>query len=176
MDTVDPATQVSRGTLESSMLDDRSLLRHTLATLAYRGGKALRGAPSGFESFRVAKGSRTPSEILAHLGDLLDWALHLADGKQIWKNSPALPWNQGSARFFAGLAALDGRLASDEPLGSSAQSLFQGPIADALGHVGQINLLRRLAGSPVRGENYFRAEIEAGRVGPEQSPARVEFD
>jgi hypothetical protein len=49
-------------------------------------------------------------------------------------------------------------------------------IADALTHIGQIAMLRRLAGAPVRGENYFRAEIILGRVGPEQSVARVEFD
>jgi hypothetical protein len=37
-------------------------------------------------------------------------------------------------------------------------------------------MLRRLAGAPVKGENYFKAEIQAGRVGPEQMPPRREFD
>ena len=56
------------------------------------------------------------------------------------------------------------------------EELFQGPIADALTHVGQLTLLRRLSGSPVRGENYLRAEIAAGRVGPEQVPPKGEFE
>jgi len=152
------------------------LLRHTLATLAYRGGKTLRGAPPELAGFRAGPQTRTPAEILAHLGDLLDWAAKLADGQHEWHDSPALAWDQGVARFFAALEVCDRRLASGAPLGSSAGSLFQGPIADALTHIGQIAMLRRLAGFPVRGENYFRAEITAGRVGADQAPPRREFD
>jgi hypothetical protein len=152
------------------------MLRHTLATLAYRGGKALRGAPTGFESFRAAEQSRSAGEILAHIGDLLDWAVHLADGKQEWHDSAALSWESGSARFFDGLARFDARLASEGPLGFPVEKLFQGPVADALTHVGQIALLRRLAGAPVRGENYFRASIVAGRVGPDQAGPGFEFE
>src|SRR5262245_402979 len=156
--------------------DARALLRHTLATLAYRGGKAVRDAPEGFAEFRAASGSRTAGEILAHVGDLMDWAHQLADGRQVWRDSAPLPWAQEVARFFAALQTLDSRLAAPAELGSSPERLFQGPIADALTHVGQIALLRRLAGGPMRGENYFKATIEAGRVGPEQAPAKREFD
>jgi len=94
----------------------------------------------------------------------------------LWNDSAPLPWAEEVGRFFAGLAAFDEYLASDGPLQSPAEALFQGPIADALAHVGQIALLRRLAGTPVRGENYHKAEIVSGRVGPEQAPARREFD
>jgi hypothetical protein len=152
------------------------LLRHTVATLAYRGGKALRGAPPEFAGFRAGPQTRTPGEILAHLGDFLDWAAKLADSKHEWHDSPPLAWEQGVERFFTALEAFDQRLASGAPLGSSAESLFQGPIADSLTHVGQIALLRRMAGSPVRGENYFQAEITAGRVGAQQAAPRREFD
>jgi hypothetical protein len=155
---------------------DLALLRHTVATLAYRGGKALRDAPPRFEGFRAAPGSRSAGEILAHVGDLLDWSLSLCVGKHVWRNSPALGWEAGSARFFEGLARLDARLSSGEPLGNPPGKIFQGPIADALTHVGQISLLRRLAGAPVRGENYFKASIAAGRVGPEQLEPGFEFD
>lgn len=154
----------------------RSMLRHSLATLAYRGGKAVRGAPEGFAEHRPSPSSRTPGQILAHVGDLLDWAIALADGRHDWHDSTPLPWREEIERFHAGLAALDARLAAPEPLGFSAERLFQGPIADALTHVGQISMLRRIAGAPVRGENYFKAEINAGRVGPEQSAPRREFD
>ena len=153
-----------------------ALLRHAIATLAYRGGKVLRGAPAGFETFRAGDGSRRAGEILAHIGDLFDWALALCDGRHLWRDSPALSWEAGSARFFDGLARLDARLGSGRALGNPPEKLFQGPVADAFTHVGQIALLRRLAGAPVRGENYFKASIAAGRVGPEQLEPGFEFE
>jgi hypothetical protein len=152
------------------------MLRHTAATLAYRGGKAIRGAPADFSGFRTADGTRTPGQILAHIGDLLEWALKLADGKHEWRETPPQTWAQDTARFFAALEALDARLASHEPLGFPVERLFQAPIADALTHVGQISLLRRMAGAPVRGENYFKAEITVGRVGAQQAAPAFEFD
>ena len=155
---------------------ERVLLRHTVATLAYRGGKALRGAPAGFEVFRAADQSRSAGEILAHIGDLLDWAVGLADGKHEWHDSAPVSWETGTDRFFDGLARFDRRLASEHPLGFSCEKLFQGPVADALTHIGQIALLRRLAGSPVRGENYFKAPIAVGKVGPDQGKPGFEFD
>lgn len=154
----------------------RELLRHTVATLAYRGGKVLRDAPSGFASLRISQKTRTPVEILAHIGDLLDWALWLAQGEHRWNASVPQTWEHEVARFFDSLARFDARLASTEPLASFPEKLFQGPIADALTHVGQIALLRRLGDAPVRGENYFRADIALGRVGPVQSAPRREFD
>jgi len=155
--------------------DPIALLRHTVATVAYRGGKALRGAPPEFAAFRAGPQTRTPGEILAHIADLFDWALTLAQGKQKWNASPPLPWDQGTARFFAALEAFDLCLASGEPLACPPEKLFQGPIADALTHIGQIALLRRMAGAPVRGENYFKAEITAGRTGHDQAQPVVEF-
>lgn len=152
------------------------LLRHTLATLAYRGAKALRDAPDGFSTFRVRQGSRTPGEILAHVGDLFDWALSIAVGAEKWHDSPPRAWNDDVQRFFEAMKKLDARLATGEPLACAPERLFQGPIADALTHVGQIAMLRRLAGAPVRGENYFKADIAVGRVSAEQSPPRREFD
>ena len=154
----------------------RQLLRHTVATLAYRGAKAIAGAPAEFAELRVGAATRTPVEILAHVCDLIDWAHHLATGSKGGANRAPLPWDEQAAAFHALLAKLDDYLSSRAPLASPPEKLFQGPIADALTHVGQLTLLRRLAGAPVRGENYFRAEIEVGRVGPEQSGKRVEFD
>ena len=155
----------------------RALLRHTVATVAYRGGKTLRDAPAGFAGFHAGPGAtRTPAEILAHLGDLFDWALSIARGEQRWHASTPLPWDQEVARFFAALAAFDHYLASSSPLAAPAEKLFQGPVADALTHVGQLAMLRRLAGGPVRGENYYKAQIETGRVGADQPKPRVEFD
>jgi hypothetical protein len=154
----------------------RQLLRHTVATVAYRGGKALRDAPSHFDSFHIGDKTRTPAQILTHMGDLFDWALSIAQGRQAWSDSKPLPWNAEIERFFAAMKKFDDYLASGEPLHGSAEGLFQGPVADALNHIGQIAMLRRLAGSPILGENYFRAGVTAGRVGLEQSAPRREFE
>jgi hypothetical protein len=155
---------------------NRALLRHTLATLAYRAGKAVRGAPPAFAGFQAAPGVRTPSQILAHMGDLFDWALSIARGKEAWQNSAPLAWDSEVARFFAALAAFDEYLASGDALHAAAERLIQGPVADALAHTGQLTILRRMAGAPVRGENYSRADIVAGRVGAKQTAPKREFD
>jgi hypothetical protein len=155
---------------------DLNLLRHALATLAYRAGKAVRGAPTSFAGFRAAPGVRTPAEILGHMGDLFDWALSIARGKEAWNNSAPLAWDAEAARFFTSLKAFDDYLASGETRHAPPDKLFQGPIADALQHTGQLTILRRMAGAPIRGENYSRAEITLGRVGTEQTAPRREFD
>ena len=152
------------------------LLRHTVATVAYRGSKALRGAPESFATFRIREGSRTPIQILAHMGDLFEWALSIATGAEVWRDAPPLPWDSEVLRFFDTLLRFDNHLASDALLACPAERLFQGPIADALTHIGQLAMLRRLAGEPIRGESYFRAEIISGRVGSEQAAPRREFD
>jgi hypothetical protein len=153
----------------------RELLRHTVATVAYRAGRALRNAPENFSDFSAGPKTRTPIQILAHMGDLFDWALSVASGKEKWHNSRPLEWEQEVERFFAALEAFDKFLASDVPLGATAERLFQGPIADALTHVGQIALLRGLAGAPIGGEDYSLAEVRAGRVGKQQAAAVYEF-
>jgi hypothetical protein len=153
----------------------RQLLRHSLATLAYRGGKAVRGAPDSFADFHASEDARTPGQILAHIGDLLAWALSTARGDQKWHNSPPLPWSEEVRRFFAALEAFDAYLASDSPLQAPAEKLFQAPIADALTHVGQIAMLRRLAGVPMRAENYYVAKIAIGSVSADQPAPVQEF-
>lgn len=153
----------------------RQLLRHTLATLAYRAGKTVRDAPESFAAFSTGEKGRTPAHILAHMGDLFDWALSIAKGKQEWHNATPLPWPREAERFFKTLQAFDDYLASDAPLAASPEKLFQGPVADALTHTGQLAILRRMAGCPMRGENYFRAEIVAGRAGQDQAAPVQEF-
>ena len=151
------------------------LLRHTLASLAYRGGKAVRNASDSFAGFRVGDDGRTPAQILAHIGDLMEWALSIAKGQQAWNNAEPRPWTQEVERFHSTLKALDDYLASGQTLHASCEKLFQGPVADALTHVGQLTMLRRMAGNAIKGENYFVAEMSAGRVGAEQAAPKREF-
>lgn len=151
------------------------LFRHALATLAYRAGKALRGAPDAFADFHCGESSRTPGEILAHMGDLFDWALSIAKGKQAWHDSKPLPWAKEVERFFAALKGFDDYMASGEAVGAPLEKLLQGPVADALTHTGQLTLLRRMAGVAMKSESYFMAEMSVGRVGMEQVAAKREF-
>ncbi|MGP8271952.1 MAG: hypothetical protein ACLQLH_17980 [Terracidiphilus sp.] len=148
------------------MDEKRELLRHTLATVAYRAARALENAPENFAGFDGA--GRPPATILAHMGDLFDWALSMATGNPSWHNSAPLSWADEERRFFTSLSAFDDYLASAEPLLAPVERLFQGPVADALTHVGQIAMMRRLAGCPTRGENFYVAAIEVGQVGEEQ--------
>jgi len=149
---------------------DRELLRHTLATLAYRGAKALRDAPEGFGDFDAGTGTKTPARILAHLGDLMDWGLSMAAGARHWHDSLPRPWPEEVDRFFASLGRFDAYLASDAEVHAPLAGLFQGPVADALTHVGQLAMQRRMAGAPIRGESFYDADIRVGRVGSEQTP------
>jgi hypothetical protein len=152
------------------MNDKREFARHALATIAYRANRALEDAPEHFADF--SSGGRAPIVILAHMGDLFDWSLSMVKGQPRWHNSAPLTWPNEVQRFFAAIQAFDAYLASSEPLHANIEPLFQGPIADALTHIGQLAMLRRMAGSPTCGENFYVAAIEIGQTGAVQ-PAPV---
>jgi hypothetical protein len=173
----------------------RAVLRHLVATLTYRAAKVLRDAPRDFGGMTFGSSTRTPVLIVAHMADLMGWAVRLARGEYSWKAEGGDDWNTEVARFFDGLATLDRALASDEslrpstvpraapsevegrgPVEQPVEKLIQGPLADALTHVGQLAMLRGMAGAPIRPESYARADVVVGRVGLEQTPARAEFD
>lgn len=145
----------------------RELLRHMVATVAYRGGLAITDAPPDFATFRAHETTRTPGEILAHIGDLLEGSLHLMKGEMVNLTSEPLPGKDEVARFFSAVKQLDLYLASDAPMAIPVEKFVQGPIGDALTHVGQIVMLRRMAGKPLRGAKYFSAEIVAGEINEE---------
>ncbi len=153
----------------------REFFRHTLATVAYRGEKPLANVSESFATFKISETTRTPIEILAHMGDLFDWSLSIVKGEEKWGNATPSAWNDEVKRFFEALKKFDDYLASDAEIHAPLDKIFQGPIADAIQHIGQLNLLRRLADAPIHGESYFKAEIEIGRVGENQSDNRVEF-
>jgi hypothetical protein len=155
---------------------NREMFRHIVASLAYRVTKTLRHAPDTFATFRLDAKSRTPIEILAHMGDLFDWSLSILKGKENWHTSNPQDWNSEVARFCDSLQKFDTYLASNAPITCSLYKLFQGPIADAFTHTGQLTMIRRFSGKSVRGENYFIADIVIGKVGMEQFNPRREFD
>lgn len=155
---------------------DTATLRHLLATLAYRASKVLRDAPPEFTAFKSPTGTRQPVLIVAHMGDLMDWALTIARGDYVWKPGGSEDWHVEVQRFFAGVAALDAQLAASDPPTGAGEKLIQGPLADALTHVGQLAMLRGMAGAAIRPESYAKADIVVGRVGMEQAQPRREFD
>lgn len=155
---------------------NRDMLRHIIASLAYRITKTLRDAPDVFADYCIDMKSRTPIEILSHICDLFDWAYLMLNGNGIWHNSHPTDWNSEVARILNSLKKFDDYLASNAQIACSLNKLFQGPIADAFTHVGQLAMLRKLSGSPVKGENYFAADIVIGSVGLEQSKPIIEFD
>ena len=145
----------------------REVLRHMVATVAYRGGLAVTDAPPDFAAFRAHETTRTPGEILAHIGDLLEGTRYLLKGEMVYLTSEPLPWKEEVARFFEAVKQLDSFLGSEAPLACPVERFVQGPVGDALTHVGQIVMLRRMAGSPIRPGEYFTAEIVAGEINEE---------
>lgn len=160
------------------MATTTDMVRHMLATLAYRLQTAVRGAPTGFESFDAGHGVRTPAKLIRHMSHVLKYAhRHLSADADV-ESPDELPFEKEVERFHELLARVDNDLktasawADDEIL----MQLIQGPLSDAMTHAGQLAMLRRLAGSPVRGQSFSAADIKAGQVGQEQSEPRKLFD
>lgn len=173
---VEIAESLTRSTGTDSSDPARTLLRHALATVAYRASKAVRNPPEKFGKFRASPSSRSAVEIVAHMGDLFDWALTMAKGQTVWRSSEVMKWKPELERFFASLTAFDEYLASDAPLHGTSEQVLQGPVADALTHTGQLTMMRRMAGGAVRGESYARADIRMGNTGADQPASLAEFD
>ena len=154
----------------------RVVLRQLAATLAYRAAKVLRDVPPGFASRDFGDATRQPVKIVAHMGDLMSWGVSIANGGYEWKPGGGDDWQTEVDRFFNGLAALDEVLAADGEFKGDINKLIQGPLADALTHVGQLAMLRGMIKAPVKPESYARAVITPGRVGRDQALPKAEFD
>jgi hypothetical protein len=156
----------------------RLILRHLVATIAYRAGKAVRDTPREFGAYRQTPDSPSSADILAHMGDLMEWVLRLMRGEWTWTTAVPQAWDGEIDRFFRTLKALDDELASGAPIKLDPAKLIQGGLADALTHTGQLAMLRRLSGHKMKSESYARADVVVGRVGLDQTKPvpRNEFD
>lgn len=139
-------------------------LRHLVAGLAYRAAAALRDCPASFAEFVAGEGAKSPHELVTHLRGLLAMvAAHLA-GDQPVRPEPA-SWADEVAALGPALRRVDELLAAGAvPTSVSLEQLLHGPLSDALHHVGQLALLRRLAGCPMPATHYFRAEVVTGEI------------
>ena len=137
------------------------LLRHSLSTIRYRADVSLQDAPEGFGEFELGSGTRTPVEIIAHICQVLTFTIKALDPET------TLVPSSKSKTLDARIRQLNRCLHDADILfrditdmkADTAKRLLQGPIADALTHVGQRAMLRRCAGAPIEGENLFEAEM-----------------
>jgi hypothetical protein len=149
--------------------DKRALLRHFLATLAYRTQKALRGAPMSFASFRATPGVRTPQELLRHMSSVLGYARTFFIGGA-YRAEPLPDLDSEIRRFHSLLEDLGHHLDQATPFrNTTPERMLQGPLSDAMTHAGQLIMLRRLAGSPVPPENFIVADINVNNLTQSQA-------
>lgn len=157
------------------MAPERLLVRHYLAAIAYRLQKAVRDAPRSFATFAAGARVRTPAELVRHMTSVLGYARTFAVGGTYPFDPGPLPtFDDELARFHEMLESVGEHLAPDGSLGTlRPEQLLQGPLADVMTHVGQLAMLRRLAGAPVAPENFIFADVRAERLGVDQpGPAR----
>ncbi len=149
--------------------DERRLLRHFLAALAYRTQKALRDAPADFGDFSAGHQARTPQELVRHMTSVLGYARTYFVGGQ-YRPAPLPSLQEEIVRFHEMIESLASHVVNGDPLAeqTTAERLLQGPFSDAMTHAGQLAMLRRLAGIPVPPENFIVADIDKERLGIEQ--------
>ena len=151
------------------MNEKRAMLRHVLAALAYRTQKALRGAPESFGTFQAGNQVRTPAELVRHMTSVLGYARTFFEGGR-YRPDPLPDLDSEVARFHSMLEDLARHLvAGSELKGTTEERLLQGPFSDAMTHAGQLAMLRRLSGSPVRPENFVKADVDPDNLGPDQA-------
>lgn len=143
---------------QSQVVNAEELLRLWLGAMKFRFTVAISGTVSDFASFDAGYGVRTPVEIVWHISQLLQNCCSMIAG------SPDVRlefkgWYEEAARFYEVVEQLDQALLQFIPEQSIVDKLVQGPLADAASHIGQLMLLRRLAGSPVAYINYSQATM-----------------
>lgn len=149
------------------MNEQRKMLRHYLAAIAYRIQKAVRDCPTGFGKFRAAQGVRTPRELVRHMTSVLGYARTFFIGGS-YRAEPLPTLDDEVVRLHGMLESLSEHIVGGTFDRVSPEQLLQGPLSDAMTHAGQIAMLRRLACSPVPPENFVVADISADNVGPDQ--------
>lgn len=149
------------------MSDGKETLRHFLASIAYRATKATKNAPETYPDLYIGKGVRTPLRILHHITGVLTYAHSFFEYYETTRSEPK-SWNHEVGKFYDILSKLDKSFREKNPSGVTEEQLLQGPLSDAMTHIGQLLMLRRMADSPVPSENFIYADIRKGEVGPNQ--------
>jgi len=146
------------------------VLRHLVATIAFRASRSLRDAPAALESVCLADGGMTARELILHMTNVMAFALATVTGTERLHHD-ALDWQGDIDRFYSLLAQVDAKLAEGAAMEPGMDlKLVQGPFADALTHVGQLHAMRRMAGAPGPPTNYIRADVKIGRIALKDQP------
>ena len=146
------------------------LLRHMLATIAYRFQKTVRNTTEEFGVFRNTRDTRTPIEIINHMYDVLNKTKIFIEKERYDKTSTAqLELRLEIERFHRVLNNLDVVLSEKELDIKFSKRLLQGPLSDVLCHIGQIAMLSGQSGNKIKGEDFFSAKIMTGNTSSEQA-------
>jgi len=159
----DPPERVRGATVMARLVDG----------LAFRYRWATEGLRADDADFRPSPQTMTVKELLAHIARLISWV----DGHLGGQASPSFADDLEGLRrqtlnhlskVRARLVEMDDTaLAQHRIVGSKGDShpfwnMLNGPLADALTHVGQVNAWRRLAGNPSPRADVFRGKPPAG--------------
>ena len=150
--------------------DTTRLMRHLVATIAFRASRALRDAPDGFDDVRLADDGWCARELLLHMSNVLAFAYATITQTDRVKHE-LRDWHGEVDRFYGILGDIDARLATGASLEPGMDlKLVQGPFADTLTHVGQLLSMRRRCGSPIPATNYIKADIRTGVTALKEQP------
>ena len=144
--------------------DTTRILRHLVASIAFRASRSLRDAPAGFESVRLAGEGMSANELIVHMTNVIAFALAAVTNTERVRHN-AETWGENVERFYGLLGELDAQLAEGASLEPGIDlRLVQGPLADTLTHIGQLHALRRAGGAPITAINYLKADVQIGRI------------
>jgi hypothetical protein len=150
--------------------DTTRLMRHLVATIAYRASRAFRDAPAGFANVRLADDGWCAKEMVLHMANVLAFAYSTITQSDRVRHEPK-DWAGEVERFYAILGDIDAKLAAGASLEPGWDlKLVQGPFADTLTHVGQLLSMRRRCGSPIPAANYIKADIRTGVTALDAQP------
>jgi hypothetical protein len=149
------------------MSNKNAMLRHFLASIAYRVTKAIKNAPKTYPNLYIGKGARTPLKILHHITGVLTYA-HSFFEHYDTTHFDIKSWDAEVYELYNILSKIDKSFQEKNSTKITKEQLLQGPLSDSMAHIGQLLMLRRIADSPVPSENFIFADIRKGEVGPDQ--------
>jgi hypothetical protein len=141
-------------------LERYELLNHALKAIKYRFEKATVGSLDNFGEFRVSNHTRSPSEIVNHMFDLVNKTITLiTDGDMNTESPELMKFGEECQRFVIGLEKLMIVLQQSQIDLFTCKRLLQGPILDITTHIGQLALLNGLNANKIGKENYYALNL-----------------
>ncbi len=140
------------------MNQNSHFIQHFLKVLSYRFEKAIHNAAESYPKHASGHGIRTPLELLGHMNGVLEFAISSLKN-QPRRNIPEQSWQEQITLYYEKLKELNQLMQENSFDTDTLERILQGPLADAMTHIGQLAMMRRLANSAIAGENYFAADM-----------------